>query len=93
VSDSSASELTPLGALLELFSIEVDKGASGVLIRLGFLYYVFMGLLAVFCTNAINILAGINGLEAGQVLPAVCALHVWLTLCPHNHRVGIYRSL
>lgn len=32
----------------------------------GFLYYVFMGMLAVFCTNAINILAGINGLEVGQ---------------------------
>lgn len=27
-----------------------------------------MGLLAVFCTNAINILAGVNGLEAGQSL-------------------------
>ena len=26
-------------------------------------YYVYMGMLAVFCTNAINILAGINGLE------------------------------
>lgn len=25
-----------------------------------------MGKLAVFCTNAINILAGINGLEVGQ---------------------------
>ncbi|XP_004856826.1 UDP-N-acetylglucosamine--dolichyl-phosphate N-acetylglucosaminephosphotransferase isoform X3 [Heterocephalus glaber] len=35
---------------------------------LGILYYVYMGLLAVFCTNAINILAGINGLEAGQSL-------------------------
>lgn len=34
----------------------------------GILYYVYMGLLAVFCTNAINILAGINGLEAGQSL-------------------------
>ncbi|VDL39608.1 unnamed protein product [Hymenolepis diminuta] len=30
------------------------------------LYYVYMGMLAVFCTNAINIYAGINGLEAGQ---------------------------
>lgn len=28
----------------------------------------YMGMLAVFCTNAINILAGINGLEAGQSL-------------------------
>ena len=27
-----------------------------------------MMLLAVFCTNAINIYAGINGLEAGQSL-------------------------
>lgn len=34
----------------------------------GILYYVYMGMLAVFCTNAINILAGINGLEAGQSL-------------------------
>lgn len=32
----------------------------------GPLYYIYMGMLAVFCTNAINILAGINGLEAGQ---------------------------
>lgn len=26
----------------------------------------YMGMLAVFCTNAINIFAGINGLEVGQ---------------------------
>ncbi|XP_017766086.1 PREDICTED: LOW QUALITY PROTEIN: UDP-N-acetylglucosamine--dolichyl-phosphate N-acetylglucosaminephosphotransferase [Eufriesea mexicana] len=31
-------------------------------------YYLYMGMLAVFCTNAINILAGINGLEVGQSL-------------------------
>lgn len=29
---------------------------------------IYMGMLAVFCTNAVNIYAGINGLEAGQVL-------------------------
>ena len=34
----------------------------------GILYYVYMGMLAVFCTNAINILSGINGVEAGQSL-------------------------
>ncbi|XP_064615364.1 UDP-N-acetylglucosamine--dolichyl-phosphate N-acetylglucosaminephosphotransferase-like isoform X2 [Liolophura sinensis] len=33
---------------------------------LGLLYYVYMGMLAVFCTNAINIYSGINGLESGQ---------------------------
>ena len=32
----------------------------------GVLYYVYMGMLAVFCTNSINILAGINGVEVGQ---------------------------
>ena len=37
-------------------------------IDIGLLYYIYMGMLAVFCTNAINILAGINGLEVGQSL-------------------------
>ena len=32
----------------------------------GIFYYAYMGMLAVFCTNAINILAGINGVEVGQ---------------------------
>ena len=35
-------------------------------INLSFFFYVYILLLAVFCTNAINILAGINGLEVGQ---------------------------
>uniref|UniRef100_K1PAL5 UDP-N-acetylglucosamine--dolichyl-phosphate N-acetylglucosaminephosphotransferase n=1 Tax=Magallana gigas TaxID=29159 RepID=K1PAL5_MAGGI len=37
-------------------------------VNLGILYYVYMGMLAVFCTNAINILSGVNGLETGQSL-------------------------
>ena len=40
----------------------------GYSLDLGLLYYVYMGMLAVFCTNAINIYAGINGIEAGQSL-------------------------
>lgn len=40
----------------------------GYAVNLGILYYVYMGMLAVFCTNAINIYAGINGIEAGQSL-------------------------
>ena len=35
-------------------------------IDLGSFYLLFMFLLLIFCTNAINIHAGINGLEAGQ---------------------------
>lgn len=38
----------------------------GFSVDLWLLYYVYMGMLAVFCTNAINILAGVNGLEVGQ---------------------------
>ena len=35
-------------------------------IDFGIFYYVFLSMLSVFGTNAINILAGINGLEVGQ---------------------------
>jgi UDP-N-acetylglucosamine--dolichyl-phosphate N-acetylglucosaminephosphotransferase len=34
--------------------------------NLGIAYFLYMGMLAVFCTNSINIYAGINGLEVGQ---------------------------
>lgn len=37
-------------------------------VDLGGLYYAYMAALVIFCTNAINILAGVNGLEAGQTL-------------------------
>ncbi|CRG94247.1 N-acetylglucosamine-1-phosphate transferase, putative [Plasmodium gallinaceum] len=38
------------------------------IINIGFFYYLYIILLAVFCTNAINIYSGINGLEIGQSL-------------------------
>lgn len=62
---------------------------------LGFLYYIYMGMLAVFCTNAINILAGINGLEVGQSI-IICAsiiIHNILELSGPNaayHRFSLY---
>ncbi|KAJ1918793.1 tunicamycin resistance protein [Mycoemilia scoparia] len=40
----------------------------GQSLDLGVIYYVYMGMMAVFCTNSINILAGINGVEVGQSL-------------------------
>lgn len=46
----------------------------GDVLELGMLYRVYMGLMAVFCTNAINIFAGINGLEAGQSVVIGCAI-------------------
>jgi UDP-N-acetylglucosamine--dolichyl-phosphate N-acetylglucosaminephosphotransferase len=38
------------------------------LLNLGFVFRIYMSMLAVFCTNSINIYAGINGLEVGQSL-------------------------
>ena len=35
------------------------------LFDLGFIYFIYMGMLAIFCTNTINIYAGLNGLEVG----------------------------
>eukprot|EP00957_Ditylum_brightwellii_P083804 6369989-Ditylum_brightwellii.AAC.1 len=58
-------ELTMLGRIL-CYIVTVDENANGAIVNLGLLYLVYMGMLAVFCTNAINIYAGINGLEAGQ---------------------------
>ena len=41
-----------------------------------------MSMLAVFCTNAINIMAGINGVEAGQSFVIAAALVILnLVLC------------
>ncbi|KAF8349304.1 N-acetylglucosaminephosphotransferase [Amanita rubescens] len=40
----------------------------GTLLNLGPLYYLYMALLSTFCTNSINILAGINGSEVSQAL-------------------------
>lgn len=44
------------------------RGWTGPILDLGALYYVYMGMLAVFCTNSINILAGVNGVEVSQSL-------------------------
>ncbi|KAF2763837.1 UDP-N-acetylglucosamine:dolichyl phosphate N-acetylglucosamine-1-phosphate transferase-like protein [Teratosphaeria nubilosa] len=38
----------------------------GELVELGWLYYLYMAAISIFCPNCINILAGINGIEVGQ---------------------------
>ncbi|MBA0800530.1 hypothetical protein Gohar_010956, partial [Gossypium harknessii] len=40
----------------------------------GWVYKLYMGLLAVFCTNSINIHAGLNGLEVGQTVVIASAI-------------------
>ncbi|KAL7554407.1 hypothetical protein ACHAWF_017856 [Thalassiosira exigua] len=69
----SDGKLTFLGALL-CHLVVVDENADGSIVNLGLFYLVYMGLLAVFCTNAINIYAGINGLEVGQAYVIGCAV-------------------
>jgi UDP-N-acetylglucosamine--dolichyl-phosphate N-acetylglucosaminephosphotransferase len=55
------------------------------LVDLGVLYLVYLLLYSVFCTNAINIHAGINGLEVGQsiVLAVAFLIHCVLQIV-HN---------
>jgi len=64
-------------------------------IQLGVVYYLYMGLLAVFCTNAINILAGINGLEVGQSIIIAISIAVFNLMSlsgglAHHHRFSLY---
>ncbi|EAW13989.1 UDP-N-acetylglucosamine--dolichyl-phosphate N-acetylglucosaminephosphotransferase [Aspergillus clavatus NRRL 1] len=40
----------------------------GSFMDLGWLYYVYMAAIAIFCPNSINMLAGINGVEVAQSL-------------------------
>lgn len=69
----SDGHLTALGTVIDMVAT-VDKEALGAIIELGYLFLIFMGLLSVFCTNAINILAGINGLECGQSYMIACSI-------------------
>jgi UDP-N-acetylglucosamine--dolichyl-phosphate N-acetylglucosaminephosphotransferase len=87
-------DATQLGHLLSPF-IVIDSQADGALIDLGYLYMLYMGMMAVFCTNAINIFAGINGLEAGQSYVIGCAVLVHNLLeiqagnLPENHLFSV----
>ncbi|KAA8497365.1 UDP-N-acetylglucosamine--dolichyl-phosphate N-acetylglucosaminephosphotransferase [Porphyridium purpureum] len=66
-----------------LRSLLFDK----TLLDIGLLYFIYMALLSIFCTNAINIYAGINGLEAGQsfVIGCFILIHNAMQLNPHRH--------
>ena len=52
-------------------------------IDLGVFFYVYMIMLVIFCTNAINIIAGINGIEVGQgiVIASSVALFNVIQVC------------
>jgi len=57
---ASTYTLTSVASLCRLASRLLGVGSS---VDIGLAYYAFMACLAIFCTNAINIFAGVNGLE------------------------------
>ena len=61
------------------------RGMLGFSVDLGIVYYIYMGMLSIFCTNSINIYAGLNGLEVGQsiVIGAFVLMHNILVSVPH----------
>nr|CAD2132497.1 unnamed protein product [Meloidogyne enterolobii] len=70
--------------LLPHFLQKYLGGAS--FLDIGPFYYIFMVSLVIFCTNAINIIAGINGVEVGQslVIRSIDSIQLWhhvLSLC------------
>jgi len=69
------NEVTLLGHMLG-YLITIDTETNGKVVNLGIWYLFYMGMLAVFSTNAINIYAGINGLEVGQAYVIACAVLV-----------------
>lgn len=86
-------EQTPtlLAKLLPWIGINVDPLSYGAIVNIGFFYYLYMSLLAVFCTNAINIYAGINALEVGQAV--IIALAVLFTNLYELSKVAVWTEL
>ncbi|ETW10039.1 hypothetical protein H310_00430 [Aphanomyces invadans] len=75
------------GVFHPILSIFFNVTEHGDIVDLGYVYYVYMGMMAVFCTNAINIYAGCNGLEAGQSFViglAVVVLNLTQVLRDHD---------
>eukprot|EP01125_Pyxidicula_operculata_P021396 TRINITY_DN8221_c0_g1_i1.p1 TRINITY_DN8221_c0_g1~~TRINITY_DN8221_c0_g1_i1.p1 ORF type:complete len:383 (-),score=37.66 TRINITY_DN8221_c0_g1_i1:331-1479(-) len=67
-------------------------------IELGYLYHLYMALIAVFCTNSINIYAGVNGLEASQslVISAAVIVHNLIELSgaySASHTLSVFLML
>ncbi|CDO95643.1 unnamed protein product [Kluyveromyces dobzhanskii CBS 2104] len=64
-------------------------GTTKTSVDLGAFYYFYMGSVAIFCPNSINILAGVNGLEVGQsiVLGVIFLINdvLYLTLGVNGH--------
>jgi len=85
-------DVTSFGKFVGLFVI-VDTQANGAILELGLLYFVYMGMLGLFCTNAINIYAGINGLEVGQSVVMACSILIHNLLEIRNNSLSYENHL
>eukprot|EP00455_Lapot_gusevi_P032050 TRINITY_DN3491_c0_g1_i6.p1 TRINITY_DN3491_c0_g1~~TRINITY_DN3491_c0_g1_i6.p1 ORF type:complete len:328 (-),score=106.04 TRINITY_DN3491_c0_g1_i6:34-1017(-) len=67
----------------------------GSTVDLGLLYLLYMTLLTTFCSNAINIYAGLNGLEAGQslVIGVAVLVHNLLEMDSQFYRQHLFSSM
>ena len=63
------------------------------LINLGVFYYVYMVMFAIFCTNSINILAGINGLEVVQSIIICSFILIYSCIQVYYHSVVAYHEI
>jgi UDP-N-acetylglucosamine--dolichyl-phosphate N-acetylglucosaminephosphotransferase len=64
-------QLTVLGEGLNLL---VSVQGEGAILELGYFIHAIFVLITIFCTQSINIYAGINGLEAGQSFIIGCSI-------------------
>lgn len=56
--------------------LHCSTSLDGVVLELGVFYLAYIIALTIFCTNAINIYAGINGIEVGQSLIIACGIAI-----------------
>jgi UDP-N-acetylglucosamine--dolichyl-phosphate N-acetylglucosaminephosphotransferase len=70
------------GSLDVLVPLPLQAATGVATVHLGPLYLVYMALVCIFCTNTINILAGVNGVEVGQsvVIALAQMLHNWVQM-------------
>ena len=59
--------------------------SRGGILQLGPFYYCYLVALIIFCTNAINILAGVNGLETGQAFVMAVGFILYNTIELFSH--------
>ncbi|CAD7956531.1 unnamed protein product [Amoebophrya sp. A25] len=86
-----------LGTTSVLLPLPLRWLVSFDIVNLGPFFYIFLCLITVFCVNAINIYAGVNGLEAGQSLiiavSLVCNNVIQLLRLPDDFILGRERHV